>query len=169
MRILQGIGGALMVPVGRLMALRETPKGELITAIAVLTWPALVAPVLRPPLSGLIADHGDWRLIFWLNLPLGALAFLLALLIVSPGAAMPFRVAFLVAAATSFLAVLDSALLRPDAGDHVAGGKAEREGAAPLPRSAICAASSISASRCLITLRLLPSLRRRSAPRSSSP
>lgn len=77
-RILQGIGGALMVPVGRLVVLRETPKQELVRAIAVLTWPALVAPVLGPPLGGLIADHGDWRWIFWLNLPLGALAFFLA-------------------------------------------------------------------------------------------
>jgi len=76
-RILQGIGGALMVPVGRLVVLRETPKHELVRAIAVLTWPALVAPVLGPPLGGLIADHGDWRWIFWLNLPLGAIAFLL--------------------------------------------------------------------------------------------
>ena len=85
MRILQGIGGALMVPVGRLVVLRETPKHELVTAIAVLTWPALVAPVLGPPLGGLIADHGDWRWIFWLNIPLGIIAFLLALKIVPPG------------------------------------------------------------------------------------
>ncbi|EHQ8971375.1 multidrug efflux MFS transporter [Escherichia coli] len=77
-RILQGLGGALMVPVGRLVVLRETPKLELVRAIAVLTWPALVAPVLGPPLGGFIADHGDWRWIFWLNLPLGAAAFFLA-------------------------------------------------------------------------------------------
>ncbi|MGC4028491.1 MAG: MFS transporter [Steroidobacteraceae bacterium] len=77
-RVLQGIGGALMVPVGRLVVLRETPKEDLVNAIAVLTWPALVAPVLGPPLGGLIADHGDWRWIFWLNLPLGAFALLLA-------------------------------------------------------------------------------------------
>ncbi|GAA3608016.1 MFS transporter [Gibbsiella greigii] len=83
-RILQGIGGALMVPVGRLVVLRETPKQELVRAIAVLTWPALVAPVLGPPLGGLIADHGDWRWIFWLNLPLGAIAFILAWYIVPP-------------------------------------------------------------------------------------
>ncbi|MFT3720916.1 MFS transporter [Pseudorhodoferax sp.] len=77
-RVLQGIGGALMVPVGRLVVLRETPKQDLVRAIAVLTWPALVAPVLGPPLGGLIADHGDWRWIFWLNLPLGAIALVLA-------------------------------------------------------------------------------------------
>lgn len=50
MRILQGIGGALMVPVGRLAVLRTTPKHQLITAIATLTWPALVAPIIGPPL-----------------------------------------------------------------------------------------------------------------------
>ena len=81
-RILQGIGGALMVPVGRLVVLRATPKDGLIAAIAVLTWPALVAPVLGPPLGGLIVDYGNWRWIFWLNLPLGLIAFLLALRLV---------------------------------------------------------------------------------------
>jgi EmrB/QacA subfamily drug resistance transporter len=77
-RILQGIGGAMMVPVGRLVVLRETPKDRLIYAIAVLTWPALVAPVLGPPLGGLIVDYAQWRWIFWLNLPLGLLALLFA-------------------------------------------------------------------------------------------
>ena len=81
-RVLQGIGGAMMVPVGRLVVLRVTPKERLIGAIATLTWPALVAPVLGPPLGGLITDHADWRWIFYLNLPLGLIAFVLALLIV---------------------------------------------------------------------------------------
>lgn len=78
-RIVQGVGGALMVPVGRLAVLRTTPKDRLVAAIALLTWPALVAPVLGPPLGGWIAQHADWRWIFWLNLPLGAAALLLAL------------------------------------------------------------------------------------------
>lgn len=77
MRILQGIGGALMVPVGRLVVPQDTPKDQLFQAIVVLTWPAPVAPVPGPPLGGLIVDHGDWRWIFWLNLPLGTIAFLL--------------------------------------------------------------------------------------------
>lgn len=81
-RILQGIGGAMMVPVGRLVVLRETPKERLVRAIAVLTWPALVAPVLGPPLGGLIVDHGNWRWIFWLNLPLGVFALAIALKLV---------------------------------------------------------------------------------------
>jgi MFS family permease len=58
--------------------LRVTPKDKLIGAIATLTWPALVAPVLGPPLGGLIADYANWRWIFYLNLPLGAVAFALA-------------------------------------------------------------------------------------------
>lgn len=74
MRILQGAGGALMVPVGRLVVLRVTPKHQLITAIAVLTWPALIAPVLGPPLGGFMVDHVHWGWIFWLNLPLGLIA-----------------------------------------------------------------------------------------------
>jgi EmrB/QacA subfamily drug resistance transporter len=81
-RILQGISGAMMVPVGRLVVLRVTPKEQLIRAIATLTWPALVAPVLGPPLGGLIADHANWRWIFYLNLPLGLIAFVVALLLV---------------------------------------------------------------------------------------
>lgn len=84
-RIAQGVGGALMVPVGRLTVLRTTPKERLVTAIATLTWPALVAPVLGPPLGGWIAEHADWRWIFWLNLPLGVIALLLALKLVPGG------------------------------------------------------------------------------------
>ncbi|GAN79587.1 major facilitator superfamily multidrug resistance transporter [Acidocella aminolytica 101 = DSM 11237] len=82
LRILQGIGGAMMVPVGRLVVLRATPKEKLIDAIAILTWPALVAPVLGPPLGGWIADYANWRWIFYLNLPLGVVAFILAWLVV---------------------------------------------------------------------------------------
>jgi EmrB/QacA subfamily drug resistance transporter len=82
LRVLQGVGGAMMVPVGRLVVLRVTPKDRLIQAIATLTWPALVAPVLGPPLGGLLADHADWRWIFYLNLPLGLIAFLVALKLV---------------------------------------------------------------------------------------
>lgn len=75
LRILQGIGGAMMTPVGRLVVLRVTPKARLIDIFAWLVWPALVAPVLGPPLGGLLVEHGGWRWIFFLNLPLGAVAF----------------------------------------------------------------------------------------------
>jgi len=79
MRILQGVGGALMVPVGRLAVLRITPKHQLITAIATLTWPALVAPIIGPPLGGFITNYANWRWIFFINVPLGLLAIALAL------------------------------------------------------------------------------------------
>ena len=82
MRILQGVGGALMVPVGRLAVLRTTPKHLLITAIATLTWPALIAPIIGPPLGGFITKVADWRWIFFINVPLGIIAILLALRII---------------------------------------------------------------------------------------
>ncbi|MBV8041958.1 MFS transporter [Pluralibacter sp.] len=82
MRILQGVGGALMVPVGRLAVLRTTPKHQLITAIATLTWPALVAPIIGPPLGGFITSYASWRWIFFINVPLGILAIVLALRII---------------------------------------------------------------------------------------
>lgn len=73
-RILQGFSGALMVPVGRLAVLRATDKQHLVKAVGYITTPALVAPVLGPPLGGLIVMHSSWPWIFYLNLPLGALA-----------------------------------------------------------------------------------------------
>ncbi|MBB4567077.1 MFS transporter [Rhizobium leucaenae] len=82
MRILQGIGGAMMVPVGRLLVLNNTPKDRLISAIATITWPALVAPILGPPLGGFITDHASWRWIFFFNLPLGIVAFIFALMLI---------------------------------------------------------------------------------------
>ena len=82
MRVLQGAGGALMVPVGRLAVLRTTPKHQLISAIATLTWPALVAPIIGPPLGGFITTVADWRWIFFINLPLGLVAMVLALRII---------------------------------------------------------------------------------------
>ena len=82
MRILQGVGGALMVPVGRLAVLRTTPKHQLIKAIATLTWPALVAPIIGPPLGGFITRYASWHWIFFINVPLGLAAIILALRII---------------------------------------------------------------------------------------
>ena len=76
-RILQGVGGALMVPVGRLAVLRATAKGDLIRAIAYLTWPALLAPVLAPAVGGVLAEYASWRWIFVINVPLGIAGLLL--------------------------------------------------------------------------------------------
>src|ERR1700710_1611943 len=79
MRVVQGIGGALMVPVGRLLVLRSTEKRDLVRAIALLTWPALAAPVIAPILGGAVATFGSWRWIFIANIPLGTIGFLFAL------------------------------------------------------------------------------------------
>jgi EmrB/QacA subfamily drug resistance transporter len=78
LRVLQAAGGALMVPVGRLVVLRTTGKADLLRAIAYLTWPALVAPVVAPALGGLLSTYASWRWIFLLNLPLGLAGLLLA-------------------------------------------------------------------------------------------
>lgn len=80
MRILQGLGGAMMVPVGRLIVLRNTPKDKLTQAIAYITWPGLTALVLGPPLGGFITTYASWHWIFFLNLPIGAVALILTLL-----------------------------------------------------------------------------------------
>ena len=82
-RVLQGLGGAMMVPVGRLTVLRTTEKSALVGAIALLTWPALAAPVLGPPVGGLLTTYASWRWIFYLNVPLGLAA------IVASAALMP--------------------------------------------------------------------------------
>jgi EmrB/QacA subfamily drug resistance transporter len=77
-RFIQGVGGAMMVPVGRIILLRAVPKAELLDAIAWLTIPALIGPVIGPPIGGYITTVYDWRWIFWMNLPFGVLALALA-------------------------------------------------------------------------------------------
>ena len=72
-RIVQGMGGAMMVPVGRLVVLRTIPKAELVSAMAYLTVPALIGPVLGPPLGGFIVTYFSWRWIFLINIPIGVL------------------------------------------------------------------------------------------------
>ncbi|RVU16133.1 MFS transporter [Methylobacterium oryzihabitans] len=79
-RFLQGLGGAMMVPVGRLVLLRSVPKAELVGALATLTIPALVGPVIGPPLGGLITTTLNWRWIFVINLPIGLAGIWLATL-----------------------------------------------------------------------------------------
>ena len=77
-RFLQGIGGAMMVPVGRLVILRSVPKAQLVSALAYLTIPALIGPILGPPLGGLITTWFDWRWIFFINIPIGIAGIVLA-------------------------------------------------------------------------------------------
>ena len=77
-RALQGLGGALMVPVGRIIILRLVPKAELLGAMAFLTVPALVGPLAGPPIGGFITTYLHWRWIFWVNVPFGILGIVLA-------------------------------------------------------------------------------------------
>jgi EmrB/QacA subfamily drug resistance transporter len=79
-RIVQGIGGAMMVPVGRLVVLRTTEKHNLMEAIAYITWPGLVAPVVGPPVGGFITTYFSWHWIFFLNVPLGVIGMALSFL-----------------------------------------------------------------------------------------
>jgi EmrB/QacA subfamily drug resistance transporter len=72
-RILQGIGGAMMTPVARLIVVGSTPKDKLIRAMGWFTMPALVGPLIGPPLAGLVLSVADWPWIFYLNLPIGVL------------------------------------------------------------------------------------------------
>jgi EmrB/QacA subfamily drug resistance transporter len=77
-RILQGMGGAMMVPVGRLVMMRAVPKADLVRAMTYLTVPALIGPVTGPVLGGFIVTYFSWRWIFFINIPIGILGIVLA-------------------------------------------------------------------------------------------
>jgi EmrB/QacA subfamily drug resistance transporter len=72
-RIVQGFGGAMMVPVGRLIVLRTVAKSNLVTAMSYLTVPAVLGPVVGPPVGGFIVTYWSWRWIFFINVPIGAI------------------------------------------------------------------------------------------------
>jgi EmrB/QacA subfamily drug resistance transporter len=92
-RIVQGIGGSMMVPVGRLVILRTVPKNQLVGSLAWLTVPALIGPVIGPPVGGFITTYFDWPWIFWINIPVGLLGLVLATLYI-PEVRGEQRVAF---------------------------------------------------------------------------
>lgn len=77
-RILQGLGGAMMMPVGRLILLKSFPKNELVKATNFVTMPALIGPALGPVLGGIIVSYVSWRWIFLVNIPFGLLGALFA-------------------------------------------------------------------------------------------
>ncbi len=77
-RAVQGLGGAMMVPVGRIIVLRSIPKSELVGALAWLTVPALVGPLVGPPIGGFITTYFSWHWIFWMHLPIGILGLVMA-------------------------------------------------------------------------------------------
>ncbi|HEX7761278.1 MAG TPA: MDR family MFS transporter [Caulobacteraceae bacterium] len=76
-RLCEGAAGAILGPVGRLVLLRSTPKHNLVRAMSVLTMPALLGPVLGPPIGGFIVTYGSWRWIFFLNIPIAILGLVL--------------------------------------------------------------------------------------------
>ncbi|MEU7136480.1 MFS transporter [Streptomyces sp. NPDC046261] len=84
-RVLQGAGGAMMVPVGRLMVVSGAEKPDIPRLVAYVVWPALVAPVLAPLAGGLLTTYASWHWMFLVNLPLGALAFAIAWRLVDAG------------------------------------------------------------------------------------
>jgi EmrB/QacA subfamily drug resistance transporter len=79
-RILQGMGGAMMVPVGRLTLVRTFAKADLLRAMSFVSIPALVAPMLGPIAGGLIVDYLHWRVIFFLNIPIGLIGLIMVYL-----------------------------------------------------------------------------------------
>ena len=82
-RIIQGIGGAMMTPVGRLIVVGSVPRERLVSAMAAFTMPALVGPMVGPPLAGLVLTFADWPWIFLINLPVG-LAGMVAVTLFAP-------------------------------------------------------------------------------------
>jgi EmrB/QacA subfamily drug resistance transporter len=81
-RIVQGMGGAMMVPVGRLVLLRTIAKADLVAAMAWISVPALIGPVLGPPVGGLIVTYASWRWVFDINVPIGIVGIVLVTLFV---------------------------------------------------------------------------------------
>jgi EmrB/QacA subfamily drug resistance transporter len=77
-RFLQGMGGAMMTPVARLVLVRSTSRSELVSAMALLTIPALVGPLAGPPLGGFITTYFSWHWIFLINVPVGIIGYILS-------------------------------------------------------------------------------------------
>jgi EmrB/QacA subfamily drug resistance transporter len=79
-RFVQGVGGAMMTPVGRMVIVRSVPKLELVSAMATLTIPALIGPMMGPLIGGAIVTYTDWRWIFLVNIPIGIVGIIMATL-----------------------------------------------------------------------------------------
>jgi EmrB/QacA subfamily drug resistance transporter len=74
-RVIQGFGAAMLTPVGRSILVRSVSKTELVKALALMTMPSMIGPLIGPALGGLISTYWSWHWIFWINVPLGTLAF----------------------------------------------------------------------------------------------
>jgi EmrB/QacA subfamily drug resistance transporter len=82
-RVVQGFGGAMMVPVGRLLVLKSVSKADLVDAMSYLTVPAVFGPVVGPPVGGFIVTYASWRWIFLMNVPIGILGVALVTVYIS--------------------------------------------------------------------------------------
>src|SRR5271156_3894900 len=77
-RIVQGMGGAMMTPVGRLIMVRSIDKRQLLNAMSLVTMPALIGPICGPPLGGFITTYASWHWIFLINVPIGLIGIVAA-------------------------------------------------------------------------------------------
>src|SRR3984893_2724466 len=77
-RVVQGMGGAMMTPVGRLIMVRSIDKTLLVNAMALVTMPALIGPICGPPLGGFITTYASWHWIFLINVPIGLIGIVMA-------------------------------------------------------------------------------------------
>ncbi|WP_233868572.1 DHA2 family efflux MFS transporter permease subunit [Paraburkholderia adhaesiva] len=120
-RVLQGIGGAMMVPVGRMIVVRSTDKSRLMKAISTITWPAIAAPVVGPPVGGFITTYASWRWIFLLNVPFG-IAVLAAVVALMPNLRgeqrRPLDIVGLVLSGATLTAILYGAELASQPGEN---------------------------------------------------
>jgi EmrB/QacA subfamily drug resistance transporter len=113
-RVLQGIGGAVMTPVARLIVVASTPRERLVNAMNAFTLPAIIGPLLGPLLSGLLLDVANWRWIFFINIPVGVVGLIVVLRIVPrlrnrhPGPFDGFGFVFAAAGITGLVVVAES-------------------------------------------------------------
>ncbi len=83
-RAVQGVGAALMVPVGRTIVLARAKKSDIMRLLGYVVWPGLLAPVVAPLLGGFIVTYASWRWLFWVNVPLGVVAVAVGVVAVEP-------------------------------------------------------------------------------------
>jgi EmrB/QacA subfamily drug resistance transporter len=139
-RLLQGTAAAFMSPVGRLVVLAGTPKHRLINAIAWTVWPALIAPIVGPPLGGFITTYASWRWIFLVNIPLGVVGVWLVLRFVPQhvsGARRPFDLTGFVLTAAALAALIHGLSLAGTRGPEV------RDGVVLIAIGAACGIAAV--------------------------
>ena len=90
-RAIQGMAGAMMVPVGRLIILKSASRAQLVRAMSLVTTPALLGSVLGPPVGGLLSTYASWRMIFFVNLPVSLVGIILIRLYVPEMREQPRR------------------------------------------------------------------------------